>query len=130
MKKIIHTIQAPAPVGPYSQAVLAGDWLYISGQIAVNPATGEIIHRTIEEETHQILANLRVILKEAGLTFDDVVKCTVYVRDMEHYGIINAIYGEYFGLDNAPARELVEVTRLPKDVNLEISAVAYAGKKA
>lgn len=129
MKKIVHSINAPAPVGPYSQAVMAGDWLFISGQIAVNPATGEIIHRTIEEETHQILMNLKVILNEAGLGFDDVVKCTVYVKDMEHYGIINAIYGEYFGLDNAPARELVEVTRLPKDVNLEISAIAYAGKK-
>lgn len=129
MKEIIHSINAPAPVGPYSQAVMAGDWLFISGQIAVNPATGEIIHRTIEEETHQILMNLKVILNEAGLGFDDVVKCTVYVKDMEHYGIINAIYGEYFGLDNAPARELVEVTRLPKDVNLEISAIAYAGKK-
>ena len=128
MKKIIHTIHAPAPVGPYSQAVMGGPWLYISGQIAVNPATGEIINRTIEEETHQILTNLKVILKEAGMGFEHVVKCTVYVRDMEHYGIINAIYGEYFGLDNAPARELVEVTRLPKDVNLEISAIAYSGE--
>lgn len=128
MKKIIHTIHAPAPVGPYSQAVMGGPWLYISGQIAVNPATGEIINRTIEEETHQILTNLKVILTEAGMGFEHVVKCTVYVRDMEHYGIINAIYGEYFGLDNAPARELVEVTRLPKDVNLEISAIAYSGE--
>jgi len=128
MKKIIHTIHAPAPVGPYSQAVMGGPWLYISGQIAVNPATGEIINRTIEEETHQILTNLKVILTEAGMGFEHVVKCTVYVRDMEHYGIINAIYGEYFGLDNAPARELVEVTRMPKDVNLEISAIAYSGE--
>lgn len=128
MKKIIHTIHAPAPVGPYSQAVMGGPWLYISGQIAVNPATGEIINRTIEEETHQILTNLKVILTEAGMGFEHVVKCTVYVRDMEHYGIINAIYGEYFGLDKAPARELVEVTRLPKDVNLEISAIAYSGE--
>ena len=128
MKKIIQTAKAPSPVGPYSQALMAGDWLYISGQVAIDPATGEIIHRTIEEETHQILSNLRVILEEAGLDFQHVVKCTVYVKDMEHYGIINAIYGEYFGLDNAPARELVQVSRLPKDVNLEISAIAYAGK--
>jgi len=127
MKKIIHTAKAPAPVGPYSQAVMAGGWLYISGQIAVNPATGEIISRTIEEETHQILSNLKVILNEAGMSFADVVKCTVYVKDMEHYGIINGIYGEYFGLDGAPARELVQVSRLPKDVNLEISAVAFSG---
>ena len=127
MKKIIQPAEAPAPVGPYSQAVMAGNWLYLSGQIAVNPNTGEIINRTIEEETHQILTNIRTILDEAGLGFDDVVKCTVFVRDMEHYGIINAIYGEYFGLDGAPARELVEVSRLPKDVNIEISAVAYGG---
>lgn len=126
MKKIIHTPLAPAPVGPYNQAVLVGPWLYISGQIAIDPASGTLITRTIEEETHQVLSNLKVILGAAGMDFSHVVKCSVFVKDLDHYGIINSIYGEYFGIDQAPARELVQVSRLPKDVNLEISAIAYS----
>lgn len=125
MKKIIQTNAAPAPVGPYNQAIQAGDVLYISGQIAIDPATGELITNNIEDETHRVMSNLKAILEEAGATFDEVVKCSVFVSDMHQYARINAVYATYFDDDTAPARELVEVANLPKFVNVEISAIAH-----
>ena len=127
MKKIIQTDQAPAPVGPYNQAVQVGNTLYVSGQIALDPATGNLLTSDIETETHQVMRNLQAILTEAGTTFENVIKCSVFVSDMGNYGRINAIYAKYFDEDTAPARELVEVANLPKYVNVEISVVAYVG---
>jgi 2-iminobutanoate/2-iminopropanoate deaminase len=124
MKKIIQTDRAPSPVGPYNQAVVHNDTLYASGQIAINPDTGELVVRTIEEETRQVMENIRAILEEAGLGFKDVLKCSVFVSDMNNYSRINAVYAEYFDEDTAPARELVEVSNLPKFVNVEISVIA------
>jgi len=124
MKKIFQTDKAPAPVGPYNQAVAHQGTLYISGQIALKSATGELVTGTIEQETRQVMDNLKAILAEAGLTFEDVLKCSVFVSDMNNYGRINAVYAEYFDEETAPARELVEVANLPKFVNVEISAIA------
>jgi 2-iminobutanoate/2-iminopropanoate deaminase len=124
MKKIIYTPNAPAPVGPYSQAIAHQGTLYVSGQIALDPSSGELNTRTIEEETHQVMKNLQAVLKEAGITFEEVIKCSVFVSDMNNYGRINAVYGEYFNEATAPARELVEVANLPKFVNIEISLIA------
>lgn len=124
MKKIIKTAKAPLPIGPYNQAVAYRNTLYISGQIAINPATGDIITGTIEDETRQVMENLKAILEEAGLTFHDVVKCSVFVKDMHNFGRINAVYAQYFDEASAPARELVEVANLPRFVNIEISAIA------
>lgn len=124
MKKIINTSEAPNPVGPYNQSVLAGGLLFISGQIAIDPATGELVTGDIESETHRVLKNIGAILREAGMGYEDVVKCSVFVSDMENYGRINAIYAQYFAEDTAPARELVEVSNLPKYVHVEISAIA------
>ena len=124
MKKIIITKNAPAPVGPYNQAIEYNGVLYASGQIAINPATGELVMGTIEEETHQVMKNVQAILTEAGLTFEHVLKCSVFVSDMNNYSRINAVYAEYFNEDTAPARELVEVANLPKFVNIEISIIA------
>ncbi|MGH1436197.1 MAG: Rid family detoxifying hydrolase [Lewinella sp.] len=124
MKTIINTTNAPSPVGPYNQATAHNGTLYVSGQIAIEPASGELLTRTIEEETHQVMKNLQAILKEAGLTFEDVLKCSVFVGDMNNYSRINAVYATYFNEDTAPARELVEVTNLPKFVNIEISLLA------
>lgn len=124
MKKIINTEEAPAPVGPYNQSVLAGNTLYISGQIALDPGTGELRTDSIETETHQVMRNLTAVLNAAGMTFDHIVKCSVFVADMEMYSRINAVYAEYFDEATAPARELVEVANLPKYVNVEISAIA------
>jgi 2-iminobutanoate/2-iminopropanoate deaminase len=124
MKKIINTKDAPNPVGPYNQSVMANGMLFISGQIAIHPPTGELVMDDIEAETHQVLRNIGAILKEAGLGYEDVVKCSVFVKDMGNYGRINAVYAEYFAEDSAPARELVEVGNLPKYVNVEISAIA------
>ena len=124
MKKIITTEHAPAPVGPYNQAIVHNDTLYVSGQIAINPATGDLITDTIENETRRVMENLKAILTEAGLTFADVLKCSVFVSDMNMYGRINAVYAEYFDEATAPARELVEVGNLPKFVNVEISLIA------
>lgn len=124
MKKIINTKLAPSPVGPYNQSVLAGNTLYVSGQIAINPESGELITDNIEDETRQVLRNLEAILKEAGMSFEDIVKCSVFVADMNMYSRINAIYAEVFNEETAPARELVEVANLPKFVNVEISAIA------
>ncbi|MBK8703912.1 MAG: RidA family protein [Saprospiraceae bacterium] len=124
MKKIIKTAKAPLPIGPYNQAVAYRNTLYISGQIAINPATGDIVTGTIEDETRQVMENLKAILEEAGLTFHDVVKCSVFVKDMHNFSRINAVYAQYFDEASAPARELVEVANLPRFVNIEISAIA------
>ncbi len=124
MKKIINSPNAPSPVGPYNHSILAGNTLYISGQIALDPATGDLVQSSIEEETHQVMKNLGAILDTAGLTFEDVVKCTVFVKNMQHYGHINQVYASYFNEDTAPVRALVEVSALPKYVNVEVSAIA------
>ncbi len=124
MKKIINTEKAPAPIGPYNQATEHNGTLYISGQVAIIPSTGELVKGSIEEETHQVLKNVGAILTAAGYSFQDVLKCSVFVKDMHQFSRINLIYAEYFGEDQAPARELVEVTNLPKFVNIEISAIA------
>lgn len=125
MKKAILTSNAPAPIGPYSQAIQAGNTLYISGQIAIDPATGDLITTSIEEETHQVLKNLGAILEAAGMSFDHVVSCSVFIRDMELFARINAVYNTYFGSGIPPARALVQVSDLPKHVNIEISAIAH-----
>lgn len=124
MKKIIQTAHAPAPVGPYNQAVSHNGVLYVSGQIAIHPPTGELRTGDIETETRQVMENLKAILTEAGITFEEVLKCSVFVTDMHHYARINAVYAEYFDEKTAPARELVEVRNLPKFVNVEISLIA------
>lgn len=124
MKKIISTNLAPAAVGAYNQAILAGNTLYVSGQIAINPDSGELVLDNIEDETHQVLKNMGAILKEAGMTYENIVKCSVFVNDMEMYGRINTVYAEYFNAETAPARELVQVANLPKYVNVEISCIA------
>ncbi len=128
MKKIIQTSDAPAPVGPYNQAIEANGLLFISGQIAINPEDNSILQGSIEEETHQVLKNLGAILNEAGLDYRHVLKCSVFVKDMHLFGRINVVYAEYFGEERAPARELVEVSALPKFVNIEISAIAARDK--
>lgn len=122
-KQIIQTKEAPAPIGPYNQAILAGDTLYVSGQIALDAQSGELINENITEETHQVMKNLEAILSEAGLGFSNVVKCSIFVKDMGNFATINEAYGMYFK-ENPPARETVEVARLPKDVNVEISCIA------
>lgn len=127
MKTIIHNPEAPAPVGPYNQAILSGNTLYVSGQIAIRQSMGTIIMDTIEDETHQVMKNLGYILEAAGMTYENVVKCSVFVKDMEMYGRINAVYAGYFNDDTAPARELVQVSNLPKYVNVEISCIAVKG---
>jgi len=125
MKQAHLTTDAPAPIGPYSQAVQAGKTLYISGQIAIVPSTGEVLQGTIEDETHQVLKNIGAILKSAGLDYDNVVSCTVYLSDMNMFSRINAIYALYFSGANPPARATVAVLGLPKNVNIEIGAIAY-----
>ncbi len=125
MKKAILTTNAPAPIGPYSQAIQSNNTLYISGQIAIDPATNDLITGSIEDETHQVLKNIGAILTEAGLTYDHVVSNTVFVKDMGMFSRINAIYSLYFNSDVPPARALVQVTELPKYVNIEISTIAH-----
>ena len=124
MKQIIFTDQAPAPIGPYSQAVLSGNTLYTSGQIAINPANGELILTDIEAETKQVMENMKAVLAAADMTFDHVVKTTIFITDMNDFARINAVYGSYFTESNAPARETVQVSVLPKLVNVEISMIA------
>lgn len=120
---IINSTNAPAPIGPYSQAVLANGVLYVSGQVAIDPATGNVAQSDIETETHQVMKNLQAILHEANLDFKNVAKCTIFVKDLNNFARINTVYGSYFTQD-PPARETVEVSRLPKDVNVEISCIA------
>ncbi|MDX1768096.1 MAG: RidA family protein [Arenibacter troitsensis] len=124
MKKIITTTNAPAPIGPYNQAVLAGNTLYISGQIPLDPKTGNLVSGDIKKETEQSMQNLKAILTEAGMTFENVVKSSIFVKDMHQFSQINEVYGAYFDTDTAPARETVEVANLPKFVNVEISMIA------
>jgi len=124
MKKIWNTDKAPAPVGPYNQAIQHGNTLFVSGQIAIDPSNGELITSDIESETHQVLKNIGAILENAGTNFENIIKCSVFVSDMNLYSRINAVYAEYFNEDTAPARELVEVANLPKFVNIEISVIA------
>lgn len=124
MKKIIFTDKAPAPIGPYNQAILSGNTLYASGQIAINPASGEIITDNINDETTQVMLNIAAILEAANMTFENVVKATIFIMDMNNFAAINAIYGSYFDEKTAPARETVQVACLPKNVNVEISIIA------
>lgn len=120
---LIESKSAPAPIGPYSQAVLAGNTLYVSGQIALDQQTGQLVQGDIQTETHQVMKNLQFILQEAGMDFSHVVKCSIFVKDLGYFAAINETYGSYFA-SNPPARETVEVSRLPKDVNVEISCIA------
>ncbi|MGY8933818.1 MAG: Rid family detoxifying hydrolase [Flavobacteriales bacterium] len=124
MKKIIFTKDAPSPIGPYNQAVLSGNTLYISGQIAIDQKTGELIIDSITQETQLVMENLKAVLKEAGMTFENVIKSTIFISDMNNFSEINNVYASYFNEDTAPARETVEVSRLPKSVNIEISMIA------
>lgn len=124
MKNIIITDQAPAPIGPYNQAVAIGDFLFTSGQIALNPATMELVLDNIEIETKQVMENLKAVLAANDMTFENVVKTTIFIMDMADFVNINKIYGSYFNEDTAPARETVQVAGLPKGVNVEISMIA------
>lgn len=123
MKKIINTPNAPAPIGPYNQAVLTGDMLFISGQVALVPGTGELANADLTQETQQVMKNLQAILTEADMNFSDVVKTTIFLSDMSLFASVNEIYGSYFTTDY-PARETVAVKGLPKNVNVEISMIA------
>jgi 2-iminobutanoate/2-iminopropanoate deaminase len=124
MKQIIHTVDAPAPIGPYSQAVRMGNTVYTSGQIAIDPKTGQLVSGSIAEETHQVMRNMKAVLEAAGLEFGQVLKSTIFITNMDDFGIINEVYASYFEADTAPARETVQVARLPKDVRVEISMIA------
>jgi 2-iminobutanoate/2-iminopropanoate deaminase len=124
MKKIIHTSDAPAPIGPYNQAVLVNGILYTSGQIAINPSTGELVLENIEKETEQVMQNMKAVLAAAEMTFENVFKTTIFISDMNDFGRINAVYSQYFSDETAPARETVQVACLPKNVNIEISMMA------
>jgi 2-iminobutanoate/2-iminopropanoate deaminase len=123
-KKIIFTEKAPAPIGPYNQAVLIGNTLYTSGQIAINPATNELVLDSIEIETKQVMENLKAVLEAAEMNFEDVIKASIFIMDMNDFSKINTIYGSYFNEKTAPARETVQVACLPKNVNVEISMIA------
>jgi 2-iminobutanoate/2-iminopropanoate deaminase len=124
MKKIIFTDKAPAPIGPYSQAVLTGNTLYTSGQIALHPQTGELVTGDIETETKQVMENMKAVLEAAGMDFENVVKATIFISDMNDFAAINTVYGSYLNEKTAPARETVQVAKLPKNVNVEISMIA------
>ena len=123
MKKVISTKKAPKAIGPYSQAILSGNTLYCSGQIAINPKTGELVLSSISEETHQVMRNISEVLKAAEMDFLNVVKCSIFMKDMQQYSEINNVYASYFS-ENPPAREAIEVSVLPKNVNVEISVIA------
>lgn len=124
MKKIIYTDKAPAPIGPYNQAVLVGNTLYTSGQIALNPATMELVLDDIETETKQVMENTKAVLAAADMTFENVIKTTIFIMNMGDFARINTVYGSYFDEATAPARETVQVACLPKNVNIEISMIA------
>ncbi len=123
-KKVILTDKAPAPVGPYSQAIQAGNFLFVAGQIPYDPSIGEIVYGDVQKATKVVMENIKTIVEEAGYSMDDVVRCRVYLKDMDDFGKMNEIYGQYF-TDKPPARAAIEVARLPKDVEVEISAVAW-----
>ena len=122
-KKIINTANAPVPIGPYSQAIMVGDILYISGQVCIDPVTNHLKNKDLQEETHQVMANLKAILQEAGLSFKHVVKTTIFLTDMNRFSELNEVYGKYFESEY-PTRETVQVSALPKFVNVEISMIA------
>ncbi len=124
MKLVITTKNAPTPIGPYNQAILKNGMLFTSGQIAIDPQTGELNLDNIETETKLVMENLKAILTEAGMTFENVLKSTIFIRDMDNFSAINKVYGSYFNEATAPARETVQVSRLPKSVNIEISVIA------
>ena len=124
MKKIIKTSKAPAPIGPYNQAILSGNTLYTSGQIAIDPSSGKLKIDTIKEETLLVMENMKAVLAAADMTFENVVKTSIFISDMTNFLEINEVYGSYFNEDTAPARETVEVANLPKFVNVEISMIA------
>lgn len=126
MKTVIHTAKAPAAIGPYSQAILVNGFLYTSGQIALNPETGELEMQSIEQETGRVMLNLKAVLEAVEMDFSHVVKTTIYLSDMAHYAQVNAVYAEFFG-EHPPAREAVQVAGLPKGVNVEISCLAFNG---
>lgn len=129
-KTIINTPNAPAPIGPYNQAILTGNTLFISGQVCIDPATGDLKNKDIQEETHQVMHNLKAILQQAAMDFSHVVKTTIFITDMHQFGAVNDVYGKYFDADLSsgqvvfPARETVQVSALPKFVNVEISMIA------
>jgi len=122
-KTIVTTAQAPAPIGPYNQAIQTGNFLFISGQVCIDPSTGNLKNKDIQEETHQVMHNLKAILHEAGMDFSNVVKTTIFITDMNRFAEMNEVYGKYF-TDKFPARETVQVSALPKFVNVEISMIA------
>lgn len=124
MKKIIFTDKAPAPIGPYSQAIVIGTTLYTSGQVAINPENNELVLDNIEVETEQVMKNLKAVLEAADMTFENVVKTTIFLMNMNDFAIVNTVYGSFFEHKNAPARETVQVAGLPKGVNVEISMIA------
>jgi 2-iminobutanoate/2-iminopropanoate deaminase len=123
MKKIINTSSAPSPIGPYSQAIIAGDFLFVSGQIAINPANGELVMDAIKSETKQVMENIKSILIEAGVDFSNIVKTSIFLKDMQDFAQVNEVYGSYFS-EQFPARETIQVAGLPKNVNVEISVTA------
>lgn len=123
MKKIINTSSAPAPIGPYNQAVLAGNTLYVSGQIALDAETGKMLNDSMADETRQVMKNITAVLTEAGMSFKNIVKTTIFLKNLGDFNVVNEIYGSFFK-DNFPARETVEVSKLPKDANVEISVIA------
>ena len=125
MKKIINSAKAPAPIGPYNHSVMVGDMLFISGQIPFNQATETLVTTGIQDETKQVMQNLAYIIEEAGLTFEHVVKATIFIADMDNFSLINEVYATYFTAETAPARECVQVAKLPRNVNIEISMILH-----
>jgi 2-iminobutanoate/2-iminopropanoate deaminase len=123
MKKVINTSNAPAPIGPYSQAIIAGDFVFVSGQVAINPANGELAMDTIKSETKQVMENIKSILIEAGIDFNHIVKTSIFLKEMQDFAQVNEVYGSYFS-EQFPARETIQVAGLPKNVNVEISVTA------
>lgn len=126
MKTIVNTTNAPAPIGPYSQAVKAGGFLFVSGQVAINPQSGELVLDDIQTETHQVMKNIEAILTEAGAGFEHIIKTSIFLKDMNDFAKVNEVYGSYFTAD-FPARETVQVSVLPKNVNVEISVTVFLG---
>ncbi len=124
MKKVINTSNAPAPIGPYNQAILSGNMLFTSGQIAIDPETNELVLTDIQSETKQVMENMKAVLEAADMNFENVVKTSIFITDMKNFGEINEVYAGYFDQETAPARETVEVANLPKSVNVEISMIA------
>ncbi len=125
MKKIIKTNEAPEPIGPYNQAIEAGEFIFLSGQIGIDVDTGELINENIQAETNQVMRNIESVLKASNRNFDNVVKSSIFLKDLNDFSIVNEVYSKYFKNKISPARETVEVARLPKDANVEISVIAY-----